>query len=160
MTVQEAAFVKHLVQDPDLNMSAAARAAGYDGNNPSDFALRMLKSANVAKAMALIHADRRTRHKDIRDGVIQALWQLATWDIKDICDSDGVFLAPHELPDNLRAAVKGVKQGKFGLEYTFVDRAQILALLLKHFGDDEKKQEQKKDTEEGTTIVWVTPEGS
>jgi hypothetical protein len=158
LTVEEAAFVRYLVKDPELNLSDAARAAGYTGKHPHDFAARMLKSNSVAKAVALIHADRRTRHKDIRDGVIQALWQLATWDIKDLCDDGGGFLPPSELPDALRAAGKGVKMGKYGLEYTFVDRAQILALLLKHFGEVDRKEESKAETEEGVSVVWVTPE--
>ena len=157
LTVEEAAFVRHLVTDPELNMSEAARHAGYKGADPHAFAARMMKSANVAKAIALIHADRRTRHRDIRDGVIQALWQLATWDIKDVVDESGNFLGPHELPDSLRAAVKGVKMGKFGLEYVFVDRAQILALLLRHFGEVDKVEDSKKETAEGVTVNWITP---
>lgn len=156
LSVEERRFIDSLVQDPEMNLAEAARQAGYDGPKASDYALRLLRRPAVAKALAAVHDDRRTRHKDIRDGCIQVLWQLATHDIKDLMRS-GQLLPPDELPASVRSAVKGVKFGKFGWEYTLVDRAAILQLLLKHFGETDKKEAETAPTAEGTTVIFEVP---
>lgn len=151
ITAEERRFVDAILADQEMNVSAGARAAGVD---PAT-GFRWLKKGPVRAYMSRALAERRERYKDIRDGVIQALWQLATYDIAEAVDEDESFLdrlpetlddalafiaggrlkPPHKLPPTLRAAVKSVKFGKFGWEYTFADRAQILLALAKHFGD-------------------------
>jgi Terminase small subunit len=132
---EEKTFVDILVQDPEFNISAAAKAAGYEGDKAGD---RLLKKQAVVRYLAAIQADRRERHRDIRDQCIQALWQLASgWDMAAVSNSKGEAIPPNELPASLRAAIKAAKIGKFGWEYMFVDRAQILTILLRHFGEVE-----------------------
>jgi hypothetical protein len=129
----EKAFVDILVRDEQFNIQRAAREAGFEGANAGD---RLLKKQAVQRYLCLIQADRRERHRDIRDQVIQALWQLAAgWDVGAMVDDAGQPLPPDRLPPALRAAVKGAKIGREGWEYTFVDRAAILTILLRHFGE-------------------------
>lgn len=131
----EKAFVDFLVQDEEFNISRAAKAAGFEGASAGD---RLLKKQTVQRYLVAIQADRRERHRDIRDQVIQALWQLASgWDMGAMVDERGEVMPPDRLPPALRAAVKGAKVGKHGWEYLFVDRAMILQILLRHFGESD-----------------------
>jgi hypothetical protein len=168
LTKEEKTFVDALVADPDFNVSEAARSIGLTVK-PGDAGLRMLKKAAVVKYLAALQADRRERHADIRDQVIQALWGLAAgWDVADLIgeieridpETGQIqqirgLLAPDRLPPALRAAIKGVKRNKDGgWEYTFVDRSAILALLLKHFGEADKASNAAGDgPKEGETKV-------
>lgn len=134
----EKAFVDILVQDEQFNIARAAKEAGFEGASAGD---RLLKKQAVQRYLVAIQADRRERHRDIRDQVIQALWQLASgWDVGAVVDEKGEPLPPDKLPPALRAAVKGAKMGRNGWEYIFVDRATILALLLRHFGETDGSQ--------------------
>lgn len=129
----ERTFIDILVQDEEFNIQRAARQAGFEGANAGD---RLLRKQAVQRYLVAIQADRRERHRDIRDQVIQALWQLAAgWDVGSLVDDTGEPLPPHKLPAALRAAIKGAKVGKNGWEYLFVDRAAILTILLRHFGE-------------------------
>jgi hypothetical protein len=152
---QERAFCDHFLSDPNMSIAAAVRAAGYSVSDrgAAAFGEGILKNRPVQRYIAWVHAERRDRHRDIRDGCLQALWQLAAgWDIKDLIgqlttkDSEygeiqerGV-LPPDELPAPLRAAIKSVNFAKGRWSYTFVDKSQILMLLLKHFGELDKLQ--------------------
>ena len=144
----EKAFVDFLVQDEEFNIARAARAAGFEGANAGD---RLLRKQAVQRYLVAIQADRRERHREIRDQVIQALWQLASgWDVAALVGDVQVYdpitnetttrreaLPPDRLPPALRAAIKGAKVGKNGWEYIFVDRAAILTILLRHFGESD-----------------------
>lgn len=149
---QEKAFADHWVSDPKMNMAAAVRAAGFAVSDKaaSNVGEAILRKEPVQRYIAAIFAERRERHRDIRDGCLQALWQLACgWDIKDLIgtfeiEEEGVIretkgcLPPDELPAPLRAAIKSVTFQKGRWSYTFCDKAQILMLILKHFGELDK----------------------
>lgn len=157
LTAQERQFVHTLVSSEDWNLAAAARAAGYEGSSPSDFAVRLMRGEKVRRCLALIQADRRERHKDVRDSAIQMLWMLATHDIKDLAKA-GELLPPDELPAGIRCAIKGVKFTKNGWEYTLIDRTVVLSMLLKHFELGDQAEGKKAETQEGVTIEMVTPQ--
>lgn len=159
LTPQERAFADAFVADPQMSLAGAVRAAGYPvpDSRASSYGESLMKRAPVQKYIAWIHAERRDRHRDIRDGCLQALWGLASgWDIKDLIGSVSVIvedeegnkrsveerncLPPDELPPLLRAAVKEVSFNKGRWSYKFVDKSQILMLLLKHFGELDKLQ--------------------
>lgn len=152
---QERAFVEHFVSSEQPSIAESVRAAGYaiDPKRATSFGENLLRKAPVQRLIALIHAERRERHRDIRDGCLQALWQLAAgWDLKDLIGSittvneDGEevlergMLAPDQLPAALRAAVKEVSFSKGRWSYKLVDKASILMLLLKHFGELDRLQ--------------------
>lgn len=167
LSPQEKAFVDHLAADPDFSVADAARSVGYV-TKPGEAGARMLKKQAVIRYLAAIQSERRERHIDIRDQCIQALWQLAAgWDVKDLMgdvarkdpetgawiESHGM-LPPDKLPAPLRAAIKGVKRSRDGSwEYTFVDKAQILTLLLRHFGDEDRARGKTPETPGSRTIV-------
>lgn len=155
---EELKFVHHLVMSESWNMSDAARAAGFEGSKPAEFAVRLMQREPVRRAIQLIQADRRTRYRDVRDGAIQALWLMATHDIKDLARA-GQLLPPDELPAGIRCAIKGVKYGKQGWEYQLVDRVAVLSLLMKHFEQTDNLEKEKSETAEGVTVVFETPRG-
>lgn len=151
VTAEERALVDGMAGDHEMRVSVGEKAAGLEAG----VGQRLLKKVSVRRYLAAVLADRRERHAEIRDGVIHALWALATYDIADAVDDSEIDLdrmpenldeamqalaggrlkPPHKLPPALRAAVKGVKMGRNGWEYVFVDRAQILLALMKHFGE-------------------------
>jgi hypothetical protein len=149
---QEKAFADHWVSDPKMSIAGAVRAAGYAVSDKSanHIGEGILRQDSVQRYIAAIFAERRERHRDIRDGCLQALWQLACgWDIKDLIgtfkiEEEGVIretkgcLPPDELPAPLRAAIKSVTFQRGRWSYTFVDKSQILMLILRHFGELDK----------------------
>lgn len=170
LTAQERRFVEALTADPEWNLSAAARTAGYGDPKAAD---RIMRSQAVVRYIAAIQADQRTRLRDIRDQVIQSLWQLAAgWDIAGLVEeveevdpdtgetrTATVTIPPNRLPPGLRAAVKSVKRDKHGFyEYTFCDRATILGLLLKHFGEVDKARLGANDAPAAPKVVVEYPE--
>lgn len=175
LSPQEKVFVDTFTADVNQSLSNAVRAAGFavTAKNQSEFGARLLKKASVQRYLAHVYAERRERHRDIRDGCLQALWQLAAgWDVKDIMGqvsrvdpetkekiTERGFLPPDELPAPLRAAIKSVKfTQKSGYEYQFVDKAQILLLLLKHFGDSDRLKHDNT-TAEAKVTVWRPEDG-
>lgn len=163
LTPEEQAFVLALLADPEMSVGNAAKACGLD---PS-IGHRWLRKVGVRAYLAAQLVDRRQRHADIRDGVVQALWALATYDIKDAIEegepyeaqtepasledaiavmAGGRLKPPHKLPDTLRAAVTRVKWGKHGWEYQFTDRSTILLALLRHFGELDKGKVGQQST--------------
>ncbi len=171
LTGQELKFVQSLTSDPEFSLSNAARSAGFLVK-PDKAAERLLKNQAVVRYLAAIQQDQRIRLRDIRDGVLQTLWQLAAgWDIAELVgqveetDADGVpqtvtrALSPDKLPAGLRAAVKEVKRDRFGgWEYKFVDRSTILGLLLKHFGEADKARLGANDAPVPGKTTVVYPE--
>ena len=62
----------------------------------------------------------------------------------------------HDIPPELRMAIKGMKQTKFGMEFTFYDRSTIMLALLGYFERDNKKRAE--ETEEKTIIEYYQDE--
>lgn len=157
ITAEQRRALDAILADDELRPSAGATAI----NRPVSVIKRWLQTQSVRNYLGAALAERRARHADVRDRVIQALYGLATYDIADAIDTspppvgpadldDDLHLAlskmssggrlrpPHELPPALRAAVKKVKHTRWGWEYEFVDRSAILLALLRHFGDIDK----------------------
>ncbi len=97
--------------------------------------LEVLQREHVRRALGIgMLTEKRERFKEIRDGVVQALWQLASYDVADLVDETGRMHADlRKIPPQLRCAIKGYKMGRYGAEYTFVDRAAILTTLANIF---------------------------
>lgn len=171
LTGQERQFVEALTSDPEFSLSNAARAAGFTVK-PDKAAERLLKNQAVVRYLAAIQQDQRERNRDIRDGVLQTLWQLAAgWDIGELVaevDEEAEngqtkrvtrALSPDKLPPGLRAAVKEVKRDRFGgWEYKMVDRSTVLGLLLKHFGEADKARAGAADAPIAAKVVVHYPE--
>ncbi len=165
----ERVLIDAMCVDEEMRVSEGERVAGLD----QGVGYRLLKKDSVRKYLSLTLADRRERHREIRDKVIQTLWALACYDIADAIEPEedfdrypesldgalgmlagGRLKPPHKLPPTLRAAIKSVKHGKHGWEYTFVDRTQILLALMDHFGDSDAARANEPN--EGRTVVEET----
>jgi len=74
------------------------------------------------------------------------LRQMLMYDVRHMYDkADGSMLAVTELPDELAAAVIGIKQTQWGVEYKFVDRSSVLEKALKYHGLFDKDNKQRTD---------------
>lgn len=172
---KERAFVEAFYTDPNMSIAAAVTAAGF-GISPkgaSAFGENLLHKPTVQRLIGQMFASARDRTQDIRDGTVQALWLLATgWDIKDLVgdvptpdeDDEGKvafergLLAPDQLPAALRAAIKEVSFVKGRWAYKLVDKSAILAQLLKHFADQDKRNASAEpppaEPTEPSVVVW------
>lgn len=130
-------FVEALLADPDLDLHRTCKAIGIS----FELGRRWLQNDRVRDCLGQLVRQRAARHADIRDGVIVALWAIATADPRKAWTKNGTQLQPHELPDELAAALISAKpvmskDGPTGLwTYTFSDKSKILLDLLRHFGD-------------------------
>ncbi len=134
LTPVERLFADTLLSDPDMSVQVAADAAGLSRQAGT----QLLKVPRVRAYLSSALQTRRERFADIRDAVIQGLYSLATYDIAHAIGPDGMSLSPDKLPDKIRNAVKSARLGRYGWEYTFVDRSTIQMQLARHFGDGDK----------------------
>lgn len=156
LTPKQAAFARAFAEN-DLDLQRAEQALEWSPGVGRDY----LSDPTVRRAITALSLRRDEREADIRAGTLGLLWQLTTaWDPARLIGADGTPLPPHELPPELRAALKGVEYRDGVWKYTFVDRSAIALNLLKHFQSSDKKQEKEKqgDTDEKTTVLMIAPD--
>ncbi len=128
LSPQEKALVDALIAQPDLSVKKAAESAGLHIKT----ALDVYKRENVRRAVGLaLLTEKKERLGEIRRQIIDILWQTANFDLRDFFDEKGGFRAVKDMPPANRAAVKGIKQGRYGLELVLVDRTALQLELLK-----------------------------
>jgi hypothetical protein len=138
---QEESFVELYLQNPDL--SELAQALSLSLRTVKE----LLKREEVRKAIGLaMLVEKRDRLEVVRDHLVQELHQLSNYDLKDLFDESGRVRHLAEMPNQMRAAIKGFKMGKYGPEFQFYDTAAIkmhlLSLTMKALGQiPEGKQE-------------------
>lgn len=116
--------------------------------------LDVLKRMEVRRAIGFgLLTESKDQQKAAKNHVLMALLQLAHWDPIDIFDELGKPKPIAEWPASMRAAVKGWKQGKYGPEFTFVDRAQIFQTLLQYFTRYGNKAEDGDDKTRTVLVV-------
>lgn len=138
---QEESFVAHYLETPDLSELATKL----------DLSLRtvkdLLKREDVRRAIGLaMLTEKRDRLELVRDHLVQELHQLSNYDLKDLFDENGGVRHITEMPNTMRAAIKGFKMGKFGPEFQFYDtstiKMELLRLTMRALGQiNEGKQE-------------------
>jgi hypothetical protein len=150
LSAQEKQLVDAFVGSPNLSAQEAADKIGLATRTAID----VLKRDNVRRAVGLaLLTEKKERLSEIRDHLVDALYQITTFDPADLFESDGSIRLVKDMPANLRAAIKGVKHGKYGLELVLVDRTHIQLELLKMVhsaigsGDDDQK--------EGGSVLYI-----
>lgn len=133
----------------DLNGTAAARRAGYKGNERTlaVTGARLLRSANVAKRIEAAKVERMNRTKITADVVLGEILRLSRADLADAFDKNGNLKPIHEIPEDVRRAISAVEvdelfdgKGKdrkhvgFTRKVKFWDKTKALELLCKHLG--------------------------
>jgi len=124
----------------DMNASAAALRAGYGKAAASGqlMARPRIRAAIEQKMQAL-----QVRSEITVDRVIQELARIGFADIRKMFKADGQLLQPHEMPDDVAAAVSSieavtVQAGKGAVEHVTKiktwDKRAALVDLGKHLG--------------------------
>lgn len=165
LTEEEARFARVFVEKGSL--AAAARAAGLEGG--SSMGRKVLDRPHVAAEVARLAID---KGQDLVvdepltisvDQVISALFQISTASILDAYEQDesGTLTLKRldALPENLRAAVKSVKQDAKGkVSIDLYSKMDSLKMLMAFFEQRTRKAPPKLPTpgEEGEEVVQAT----
>ncbi|MBO4938891.1 MAG: terminase small subunit [Oscillospiraceae bacterium] len=169
LTEKQARFVaEYLV---DLNATQAAIRAGYSEKTAYSIGQRLLKNVEIQKATQKAMEDRQHRTEITQDMVLQELARVAFANGTDfarivstptpttVVDDEGytqqvmqpvqrVELIDTERVDpEKRAAIAGIKEGKFGIEIKSYDKVRALELLGQHLGLFDSRAAQNQDRE-------------
>ncbi len=107
LTPKQRAFVaEYLV---DLNATQAAVRAGYSPQTAESPASRLLRNVRVAQAVQGGMAKRQARVELTADRVLQELMRVAFSDLSKAYDASGNLLPVHEMPEDCRRAIAGIK---------------------------------------------------
>lgn len=143
LTLKQQRFVEEMLVD--LNATAAYRRAGYAarGNAAEVNAARLLRNAQVARAVAKALRERQARTAVTQDMVVSELAALAFLDVRRLFDADGKPIPVFQLDaatardiQALDVATNGnadVGLGKV-TKLRFADKLGALELLGKHLG--------------------------
>lgn len=116
---------------PKVKKDEVAKAAGS----------RLLTNVNVADYIKMRMKDREQRTEITQDWVLEELRKIASVNGSDFAKvlvedrSARVELVPtDDLPEEKRAAIAAIKEGKFGITVESYDRVRALELLGRHLG--------------------------
>lgn len=168
LTEKQARFVaEYLV---DMNATDAARRAGYSEKTAYAIGFENLRKPEIQEAIQAAMADRAKRTEITQDMVLRELAKVAfsngsdfarvvsTPTVTTIVDEEGnvqQVLRPvqhvelvdtDQLSPEKRAAIAGIKEGKFGIEVKGYDKIRALELLGQHLGMFNGKEGQKDES--------------
>lgn len=164
----------------DLNATRAYKAAYPAVKNDETAAAaasRLLRNVNVAEYIKERMADRQKRTEITQDWVLRELYKIASANGSDfaqvvtrpiihnntyVLDPDTgairmetvVQLTPTDaLPDDKRAAISAIKEGKFGISVETYDKVKALELIGRHLGMFADKPDGSRDGDEGGVVI-------
>lgn len=144
---REARFVVEYLKD--LNITRAAKAAGYSKKTAAAQGSRLLKNVDVAAAVQAGQAKRLERVELKGEDILRELLRIATSDLGQAYDENGDLKAIHDIPEDVRRAIAGIevdvigtgdKEDGTGTPLGFTkkvklwDKLRAAELLLKHLG--------------------------
>lgn len=142
----------------NLNATQAAIKAGYSEKTAEVIGYENLRKPQIAEAIDRAMKDRQQRTEITQDAVLKELARVAFANGADfakvvckevpttVVDGEGniqtvlkrqqfvELAATEELPADKRAAISGIKEGKYGIEVSSYDKVRALELLGKHLG--------------------------
>jgi phage terminase small subunit len=104
---KQAAFVREYLVD--LNATQAASRAGYSEKTAHSQGQRLLKNAEVRKAINAGKSRRAERVEVSADEVLRELMRLGFSDIANIFNPDGDLRAFRNIPEDTRRAISSIK---------------------------------------------------
>lgn len=132
MTAKQKIFVQEYLAD--LNATAAARRAGYKDPNKGR---QLVTKSNVATAIHKAMLDRQARTEISQDRVLHELAKVAFTNGTNYAKVVGggrrvEVTDTDDLTEEQRAAVSGIKEGKFGIEVSTYD----ILVIRNYDGED------------------------
>ena len=135
LTAKQMRFVEEYLVD--LNATAAATRAGYSKKTAYSMGQRLLKNAEIQKALQKAMQDRQQRTGITQDRVLEELAAIGFAKATDYAQVEGdtVTIRPTgELTAGQAAAIAGIEAGRYGIRLKLHDKARALELLGKHLG--------------------------
>ena len=143
LTPKQKRFVEEYLVD--LNATQAAIRAKYSENTAGSQAFDLLKKPEIQAAIQA-EMDKRSKRTNITaDNVLKELMRIATADLSGAYDEQGRLKPIHEIPEDTRRAMSGVKVFEefegFGAdrvkigevrEVKFWDKPKSLEILARH----------------------------
>lgn len=155
LTPRQDAFVREYLVD--LNGTRAAIRAGFSERSAASTASTLLRNPKVVAAVEAAKAARSERTDITADRVLVELGRLAFVDVSKAFDENGALLKPHDMPEEVRAALAGVDYAKSGdMVARFTDKTRALELVGKHLGMWRDKVEVSGKDGDALTIEVVT----
>lgn len=158
LNLMQQAFVDALLADPSWSPKEAARKAGY--KSPASVGTKLMANPLVQAAIGRAVNARNKRKQVTQDEVLDELAGIAYFDIGAMADENGVPKPVHELPPEVRRAVKSVtvrigQDGNPVWKIEPCDKVAALALLAKHvgIGGPEQHLHLHKHGADGPTIL-------
>lgn len=148
---QEAFCVAHLTAPS----AAAAWRVAYDASGMSDGAIyvaacKLLKNPKVVQRLAELRAPALASAQITVERVLTEAARLAFADVRQLYRPDGSLIPPHELSDDVAAAISGIDvqesaDGTMVKKYKLADKNSAIERLFKHLGLYERDNAQKID---------------
>lgn len=157
---QQADFAEQYVLN-GYNGTLAAITAGYSDKTAHVQANRLLKNAKVKAYVEALDAQKYSGFTFDLDEIKKRLEWLNNSDILDYVKFDGkkvTFKAFDQLTKAQRYAIKGIKEGKYGIELTLHDKAWNTEMINKILGAYEKDNNQRKP--EASPLAVLLPDNT
>ncbi|MBE6850922.1 MAG: terminase small subunit [Ruminococcus sp.] len=126
----------------DLNATQAAERAGYKNR---EIGRQLITKNNVLEYLNMLREQQSKRTEITADMVLRELAAIAFSDRTELAkiDSDGIviFTPTDQLSPEIKKAIAGIKEGKFGTEVSSYDKVRALELLGKHLGIFDKRDD-------------------
>lgn len=149
----------------DLNATQAAIRAGYSERNADKIGSELLGKTRVSEAIQEAIKLRQERTEITQDMVLEELARVAFangTDFARVAERDGAqvveIVNTDDVPTEKRAAIAGIKYGKFGIEVSMADKLKALELVGKHLGMFDPRLAPKGNEESGGVIVLTEVE--
>ena len=121
----------------DLNATAAAKRAGYSEKTAYSMGQRLLKNVEIQAAIQKRRGELQDKLEITQERVIAELAKVAFANgtmYAKVTGGNVVLIETDRLTEDQRAAVSGIKEGKFGIEVSTYDKVKALELLGKYLG--------------------------
>lgn len=121
----------------DLNATQAAIRAGYSGKTANRIGSENLSKPDIQAAIQKRQGELQAQSEITQEKVILELAKVAFANgtmYAKVTGGNVVLTETDHLTEDQRAAVSGIKEGKFGIEVSTYDKVKALELLGKHLG--------------------------
>lgn len=135
LTPKQMRFVQEYLVD--LNATAAAIRAGYSNKTANRIGSENLSKHDIQAAIQKRQVELQDKLEITQERVITELAKVAFANgtmYAKVAGGNVVLTETDHLTEDQRAAVSGIKEGKFGIEVSTYDKVKALELLGKHLG--------------------------